>query len=855
MSSVKRILITADPQEVRVAVVEGGKLSEAYIERRGRRSIVGNVYKGRVDAVLPGMEAAFVDIGLEKNGFLYVNEIVLPDLDERERRKMRIQELIQPGQDVLVQVTKDPMGTKGARLTMEVSLAGRFMVLVPGGDGIGISRKLPDAERDRLRDLIRPVRTQEDAGMIVRTAAEGASVPELERDVRLLEKLWEMTRGHAERAEAPALVYAEPDLSLQVIRDDLRADVSEVVIDDERQYHRILAYVNRTSPELAERIKLYRGKRALFQRYEIEQGIRSTLRRRVDLPSGGSLIFDYAEAFTIVDVNTGRFTGKKRLEDTILKNNLEAAVEVVRQLRLRDIGGIIVIDFIDMAAQKNRDAVLKTIQKELEKDRSKSYVVEISPLGLVEMTRHNVTDGVREILTVSCRHCEGTGRVLSPESIVIDHLRELRRHTRESKAEAFRVGLAPEIVPALIGPAGSTLLELENETGRWFELEPIEGLAPTQLEVLGEGTRAEIVREAPVAEGAELTVRIGEPHPFVETDAVAWLETGYAITVKGALPYVGKQQRVRIDRALRFSAEASLLDAEPAVPEAVDRESDLLEPSRRVGERLDVEGRMRGRRRRGTPRATTNGAHVDPMSIEEAIEGGAPDYGNDAPAPSETPAAARAAVDDDLDVDAPTTTTSTATISSGARAPRTAAATRQHLAAGGAVADVAAAAVPPAPTRPPAMGLSTPTRVSTTMPTSRTRSTRTMLRSSALRRATTGAAGPDGPARRRRRRGGRGRGGRGGTTNGRGGRERRRCATCGDAASPGTVSSPVAERPRAGAASPDPAAPAPDRPRRTARAPRLAPPPAPPAPAEPSPQEQPETGLVGRLFRRRRPSS
>ena len=494
MSSVKRILITADPQEVRVAVVEGGKLSEAYIERRGRRSIVGNVYKGRVDAVLPGMEAAFVDIGLDKNGFLYVNEIVLPDLDERERRKMRIQELIQPGQDVLVQVTKDPMGTKGARLTMEVSLAGRFMVLVPGGDGIGISRKLSDGERDRLRDLIRPVRTQEDAGMIVRTAAEGASVPELERDVRLLEKLWEVTRGHAERAEAPALVYAEPDLSLQVIRDDLRADVSEVVVDDERQYHRILAYVNRTSPELAERIKLYRGKRALFQRYEIEQGIRSTLRRRVELPSGGSLIFDYAEAFTIVDVNTGRFTGKKRLEDTILKNNLEAAVEVVRQLRLRDIGGIIVIDFIDMAAQKNRDAVLKTIQKELEKDRSKSYVVEISPLGLVEMTRHNVTDGVREILTVACRHCEGTGRVLSPESIVIDHLRELRRVTRESKSEAFRVGLAPEIVPALIGPAGSTLLELENETGRWFELEPLEGLAPTKLEILAEGTRAELVQ-------------------------------------------------------------------------------------------------------------------------------------------------------------------------------------------------------------------------------------------------------------------------------------------------------------------------------------------------------------------------
>ena len=379
-------------------------------------------------------------------------------------------------------------------------------------------------------------------------------------------------------------VRLRPDLFLQVIRDDLRADVSEVVVDDERQYHRILAYVNRTSPELAERIKLYRGKSAVQRATRSAQELRS-FARHVQQPSGGSLIFDYTRgASAIVDVNRRalRPAGSPARHDP--QANLEAAVEVVRQLRLRDIGGIIVIDFIDMAAQKNRDAVLKTIQKELEKDRSKSYVVEISPLGLVEMTRHNVTDGVREILTVSCRHCEGTGRVLSPESIVIEHLRELRRVTRESKAEAFRIGLAPEIVPALIGPAGSTLLELENETGRWFELEPLEGLAPTKLEVLAEGTRAELVREAPIAEGTELTLRIAEPHPFVETDAVAWTETGYAITVRGALPYVGREQKIRIDRALRFSAEATLLDAEPAVPEPIDRDRDLLRPSR-VGAR------------------------------------------------------------------------------------------------------------------------------------------------------------------------------------------------------------------------------------------------------------------------------
>ena len=416
---------------------------------------------------------------------------------------------------------------------------------------------------------------------------------------------------------------------------------------------------------------------------------------------------------------------------------------------------------------------------------------------------------------------------------MIDHLRELRRYTRESKAEAFRVGLAPEIVPALIGPAGSTLLELENETGRWFELEPIEGLAPTQLEILAEGTRAEIVREAPVAEGAELTVRIGEPHPFVETDAVAWLETGYAITVKGALPYVGKQQRVRIDRALRFSAEASLLDAEPAVPEAIDRESDLLEPSRRVGERLDVEGRMRGRRRRGTPRATTNGAHVDPMSIEEAIEGGAPDYGNDAPAPSETPAAARAQVDDDLDADTHDDDDSTATTSRSPRAPRTAPAIRRRHAVAVAAAGAAAAAVPPAPTRRPAMGpvdADAGPDDDADEPDARGRGRRSGRRRSGVarpgqpaptgRHAAAGAAAVAAVA----------------VAAGRRMARARTVATppAGDAPSPGNVSSPVAERPRPAPRPRTPRPPrpiAPDVPENVAAPAPSAPPPADPKPA------------------------
>ena len=616
MTHVKRMLISADPQEVRVAIVEGGKLSEAYIERRGRRSIVGNIYKGRVDAVLPGMEAAFVDIGLPKNGFLYVAEIVLPELDDRERRSKRIQELIQSGQDVLVQVTKDPMGSKGARLTMDVSLAGRFMVLAPGGDGVGVSKKLEGPERDRLRDLLRTMKTHEDAGLIARTAAQGASLDELERDVRLLEKLWSVSRGHAQRAEAPALVYAEPDLSLQMVRDDFRSDVAELVIDDERQYHRILAYVRRTSPELAERVKLYKGKRPLFQRYEIEQGIRSTLSRRVPLPSGGSLVFDYGEAFTVVDVNTGRFTGTtKKLEDTILKNNLEAAVEVVRQLRLRDIGGIIVVDFIDMASQKNRDAVLEVLQRELKKDRSKVYVVEISPLGLVEMTRKNVADGVREIMTCECPVCEGTGRVLSDESLAIDMLRNLRRVARESKSEAFRVELEDAVARALIGQGGAGLDELEHETGRAFDVVGRVDVPREHFAVLAEGTLDEIGAQAPpCSPGDELNLPILEPHRFAEADAVSRLSAGYEVQVIGGLPYVGTTQRMRIERATRFAAQAALLDVEPARPAApsaprpasedadgestLDRVSDILEPERRVGERVDVEGRVRRQKRR-----------------------------------------------------------------------------------------------------------------------------------------------------------------------------------------------------------------------------------------------------------------
>ncbi len=321
----KTILISVDLSELRVAVLEEGQTVEALIERRGKGSLVGNIYLGKVDNVLPGMEAAFVDIGLPKNCFLHQDDVVLPGLDPKERRKRRIQDLLKPGQQVLVQVIKDPMGTKGARVTMELSLAGRFLVLSPDGEGSGVSRRLPDGERDRLRDAARKLDTK-DVGIIVRTAAAGASDEDLERDLRFLRTLWAHVHARVAGAKAPALIHAEADLSLRVIRDLLARNVDRVLVDSERQYRRILGWVRTTQPEFVDRIELYTNVTPLFEAYGVDAAIRSTLNRRVDLPSGGYLLFDFAEAFTVIDVNTGRFVGGGgRLEDTITRNNIEAA--------------------------------------------------------------------------------------------------------------------------------------------------------------------------------------------------------------------------------------------------------------------------------------------------------------------------------------------------------------------------------------------------------------------------------------------------------------------------------------------------------------------------------------------------
>jgi ribonuclease G len=650
----KQVLVSVDRGETRVAIVEGRgaptkggrrgrsrsnipnvdggwRVAELYIERRGRRSIVGNVYKGRVDNVLAGMEAAFVDIGLEKNGFLHVDEIVLRDekgkpvrASSSQRRGRgrgggtRISELLKSKQEVVVQVTKDPIGTKGARLSMEISIPGRYLVYVPDGDGVGVSRRLPDSERERLRKLAAGLKVKQ-GGLIIRTAAHGARKSDMERELQYLYRLHEVLMQRVEESTAPAMVFQEADLPVRVVRDVFSKEFDRAIIDDPKQHHRVRSFFERTAPELVERVELYEESEPLFERAGIEDAFNSTLSRRVDLPHGGYLMIDHAEALTVIDVNTGSYTGRGRgsLEDTIVKTNLQAAEEVVRQLRLRDIGGIIVIDFIDMAYTRNRDHVLSVLRKALDEDRTRTHVVEISPLGLVEMTRQNVSEGVREIMNKTCPTCEGEGVVRSEETIAIDVERRLRKLVKGSKSQAFLVQVHPRVAAILIGGGGKPLRELEDETGKVFHFHGTEGSPLDTFAITAEGTREEIEHRAlPFQQGEEVLIRIEEPHMYNVDDAIAKID-GYVISIAGGGPFVGEKKLIRIDEVKRTAAYASILSengaeqppaaaqaatkaaAKPAAKTAARPAADTVEEAPEAeGEQVQSNGST-GKRRRG----------------------------------------------------------------------------------------------------------------------------------------------------------------------------------------------------------------------------------------------------------------
>jgi ribonuclease G len=581
----RELLVSVDVGEQRVAVLEDDQVAEVYLERPDRRSIAGNIYLGQVDNVLPGMEAAFIEIGLEKNGFLYVDEIVTPEL-EGKRHGKKIQDLISRGETIMVQAVKDPMKTKGARLTTEISLPGRFVVYQPNGDGYGVSRRLDDDERGRLKDILKGLDLK-GGGVIVRTAAEDASAEDIERDLVFLQKLWKAIDARAKKAKPPTLLYQEAELPLRVTRDLFTEQFERALVDEDRAYKRIVGYLKKTSPHMVERVVRYKAKQPLMDAYGVEAEIKSTLNRRVDLPSGGYLIFDYAEAFTVIDVNTGRFVGSRsrssgaRLEDTITKNNLEAVKEVVRQLRLRDIGGIIVIDFIDMANPKNRATVEEALRTELERDRTKTYVVEISPLGLVEMTRQNVTDGPREVMTRKCPTCGGDGIVLSDTSAAVDIERRLRALASGSRHQAYRVEVAAKVASLLVGPGASRLVELERQTRRRFYLVGKEGMHLDHFVVEKEGKRDDLAPEAPFAEDAKIQVTLGEVGLYDSTAGVGKVD-GFDVAVAGAAKMVGKKVNVHIERVLDGIAYATLAGKTAAVDEPITAEGEAEKPTRRT---------------------------------------------------------------------------------------------------------------------------------------------------------------------------------------------------------------------------------------------------------------------------------
>ncbi|MGA7269558.1 MAG: Rne/Rng family ribonuclease [Acidimicrobiia bacterium] len=412
----RQMLVRSNGDQTQIVILEGPVLVEHYVARPDRRSMVGNIYLAKTRNVLPGMEASFLDFGAAKNGVLYAADV---GYDRKKHRNgpPRIEESLSEGDEVLVQVVKDPMGAKGARLTGQPSLPGRYLVLVPDSDAHGISRRLPEEERNRLRDVIARVKP-EGFGVIVRTAALHATAEDIASDISRLVSTWEEITGKASGGGAPRLVYQEPDLLIRVIREHFTADFRRLLIEDRQAYDSVVEYLGSTAPDLVSKVQLYEDSDlGLFERYHVDDQLRKALERRVYLPSGGHLVIDRTEALTVIDVNTGKFVGTSSLEETVLQNNLEAAEEIGRQLRLRDIGGIIVIDFIDMEKEKNQQAVLRRLRETLAKDKTRTQVFDVSHLGLVEMTRKNVSAGLLEHFSEPCPHCEGRGVLLHEEAV------------------------------------------------------------------------------------------------------------------------------------------------------------------------------------------------------------------------------------------------------------------------------------------------------------------------------------------------------------------------------------------------------------------------------------------------------
>ncbi|MGZ8828958.1 MAG: Rne/Rng family ribonuclease [Thermoanaerobaculia bacterium] len=497
--SAREIVINATQHESRIAVLDEGQVVELWIERTRHRTVVGNIYKGRVTKVLPGMQSAFVDLGLERDAFLYVSDVLedleefdsettddlqIEDVNQNHRPEASISDLLREGQEIVVQVSKDTIAGKGARITSHVTLPGRFLVYMPTVNHIGISRRIEDEnERARLKEMLERIRPQGTGGFIVRTAGEQRAEEEFRADLKYLTDLWEHTRRRAEKASAPAAIHHDLDLILRTIRDVLSPEFKTVWVDSVDEYQRIVEFLDQIQPQLVSHVRLYRRDEPIFDEFGIEPEIAKALKSKVWLKSGGYIVINQTEALVAIDVTTGKYVGKKNLEETVFRTNLEAAKEIVRQIRLRDLGGIIVLDFIDMEDPSNRANLFESLEEEIRKDRSKTKILQISEFGLIEMTRKRVRQSLERSLTQACPYCGGSGRIKSNTTVALEIWRELMKARDLHEGQDVIVRVNP-IVYGTLQTGDPIFEEVERNLGVHLVFKPDDSLHHEQFDIM-----------------------------------------------------------------------------------------------------------------------------------------------------------------------------------------------------------------------------------------------------------------------------------------------------------------------------------------------------------------------------------
>jgi ribonuclease G len=559
---IKKILINIGINEIRVAIIEDGVLMEYSLEYPEEQKRAGNIYRGRVENVLPGMQAAFINIGEEKNAFLYIDDILHKE-DENEggddQKHPTITDLLHEGQELLVQMVKEPMGTKGARVVTQITIPGRYLVLLPTVDYIGVSRKIEtEAERERLKGIVAKFKSP-GVGLIVRTVAEGVAGADLQTDYEFLVGVWKKITKKISKGNCPALLYRDHDLLYRILRDYLSKDVSELYIDDPEVYDKALELVKVLAPSLKNRIQLYQGELPLFETYNVNAQLQKALQRKSWLDCGAYLIIDQTEALTVIDVNTGKFTGSTSLEDTVFQTNLMAAGEIARQIRLRNLAGIIIVDFIDMVSDEERARVIEKLNREFEADKTKVNILGFTSLGLLELTRKKTKQSLKEQLLTECPHCDGTGFIPSLDNLAHQAVRSVQQLARNVSDTALLLGVNPQIASLLIGPGGTNLEKTERSLNKVIYIKGQDNLDLNQVRLLMSGTKAEIEALAlPVHEGQELQLKIGEAHIANSGNGIARIE-GYVIDVEDAANLVGQSVKVLISKTYKTYAKAKIV--------------------------------------------------------------------------------------------------------------------------------------------------------------------------------------------------------------------------------------------------------------------------------------------------------